>query len=81
MTDNAQIVVICVSISELKEETMTHGMPYKFSLLNQSIISSLWEIGNSFFMKYPNLVTPVQFERSFRGPIKDGILNIEDPKS
>ena len=59
-------LVFGISISETKEKTVTRGKSYKFALLNQSIIRSLWEIGHNFVWKNPNQVRPVAFERSFR---------------
>ena len=67
MAASARTVVFGLSISELKEETVTHGKSYKFALLNQSKIGSLWEIGHNFALKNPNQIRPVAFERSFRG--------------
>ena len=56
-----------LSISEPKDETVTRGKSYKFALLNQSIIRSLWEIGHNFVLKNPNHIRPVALEGSFRG--------------
>ena len=81
MAASTQTVVSYVSISEPKEETMTRGTSYKFALLNQSIIRSLWEIGHNFVLKNPNQVKNVAFERRLRGILKGKILDIEDPKS
>ena len=67
-----------LSISEPKEETVTRGKSYKFALLNQSIIGSLWDIGHNFALKNPNQVRPVTFERSLRGILKGQISDIED---
>ena len=58
-----QTVVFFLSISETKDETVTRGKSYKFALLNQSIIRSLWEIGHNFVLENPNQVRPVAFER------------------
>ena len=52
-------VVSFVSNSELNESNVTRGIPYNFSLLNQSIIRSLWEIGHNFVLENPNQVRPV----------------------
>ena len=60
-------LVFGLSISEPKEETVTCGKPYKFALLNQSKIGSLWEIGHNFALKNQNQIRPVEFERRFRG--------------
>ena len=65
------VVVSPISISELKEETVTYSKSYKFSLLNQSIIRSLWEIGHNFSLKNPNQVRPVSLERRLRGILQD----------
>ena len=81
MAISIQILVSCVSILELKEETVTHGTPYKVALLNQSIIRSLWEIWHNFVLKNPNQVRPMEFERRFRGLLQGLVLDIEDPKS
>ena len=81
MATSKQTVVSYVSISEPKEETVTHGKSYKFALLNRSIIGSLWEIRHNFVLKNPNKIKPVAFERSFRGLLQGQILDIEDPKS
>ena len=67
MVASTQTVVYWISISETKDETVTRGKSYKFALLNQSIIRSLWEIGHNFVLENPNQVRPVAFERSFRG--------------
>ena len=74
-------IVSCVSISELKEEAMTRGTSYKFSLLNQSIIRSLWEIGHNFGLKNPNQVKPMAFERRFKVLLHGQISDTKDPKS
>ena len=63
MATSAWTVVSCVSFLELKEEKMTRGTPYKFTLLNESIIRSLWEIGHTFDLKNPNQVKPMALER------------------
>ena len=60
-------VVYWLSILETKDKIVTRGKSYKFALLNQSIIRSLWEIGHNFVLENPNQVRPVAFERSFRG--------------
>ena len=65
------MIVFFVSISEPKEEKLTREMSYKFSLLNQSIIRSLWGIGHNASLKNPNQVRPVEFERIFKGLLKD----------
>ena len=71
MFESAQNVVTFLSISGPEVERVTHGTPYKFSLLNQSIIRSLWEIGNNFALKNPNQVRPVELERRLRGLLQD----------
>ena len=60
---------------------MTHGKPYKFALLNQSIIRSFWEIGHNLVLKNPNQVRPVAFVRGFKELSQGQISDIEDPKS
>ena len=67
MTAITQTVIFSLSISEPKEETMTRGKSYKFALLNQYIIRSLWEIGHNFVLENPNQVRPVALKREFRG--------------
>ena len=57
-----QNVVSSLSISEAKDKTVTRGKPYKFAILNQSIIRSLWEIGHNFVLENPNQVRLVAFE-------------------
>ena len=81
MATITQTLVSCVSISKPKEETVTRGTQYKFTLLNQSIIRSLGEIGHNFVFKNPNQVRIVAFERIFRGLIQGRISDIEDLKS
>ena len=81
MTESKQTIVLGISISDLKEETMIRGKSYKFALLNQSIIRSSWEIGHYFVLKNPNPVSPVAFERRFIGLLQGQISDIEDPKS
>ena len=81
MEASTWIVVSFVSILEMKEERVLHGMPYKFDLLNQSIIRSLWEIGHNFVLKNPDQVRPVELEIIFMGLQQGRISNIEDPKS
>ena len=71
MSKSAQAVVYFVSNSEPKYEIVTRATPYKFSLLNQSIIRSLWEIGHNIVLKNPNKVRPMELEIIFRGIIKD----------
>ena len=73
-----QTVVSWISISETNNKTVTRGKSYKFALLNQSIIRSLWEIGHNFVLKNPNQFRLVGFERSFRGILQGQILDIED---
>ena len=63
MAASTRTVVSFLSILETKNETMTHGKSYKFALLSQSIIRSLWEIGHNFVLENPNQVRPVAFER------------------
>ena len=70
-----------LSTSELKDEIVTRGKSYKFALLNQSIIRSLWEIGNNCALKNPNQVRTVAFERGFRGLPQGQIFDIEVLKS
>ena len=67
MAISTQNVVFGLSILEPKEETVTCGKLYKFALLNQSKIGSLWEIGHKFSLKNPNQIRPMAFERIFRG--------------
>ena len=81
MEEITQNLVSFVSISKLKEKTVTCGKSYKFSLLNQSKIISLWEIGHKFVLKNPNQVRPMDLERSFRVLRQGQISDIEDPKS
>ena len=81
MATHTQTVVLFVSILGHKDETMTCGMPHKFTLLNLSIIRSLWEIGHNFSLRNPNQVRPVALERRLRGLPKYLILDIEDSKS
>ena len=78
MATSKQTEVSCLPILEPKEETRRRGKSYKFALLNQSIIGSLWEIGHIFVLKNPNQVRPMTFERSFRGLLQGLILDIED---
>ena len=80
MAKITQTLVSYVSISESKEETVTHGTSYKFTRLNQSIIRSLWETGDNFALKNPNQVRLVEFERGFRGLPQYQISDIEDSK-
>ena len=81
MVASTQTIVCSLSISEPKEETVTRGKSYKFALLNQSKIGSLWEIGHNLALKNPNQIRPVAFERRFKGLLEDRISDIEDPKS
>ena len=67
MVTSTQTLVSWISISETKEKTVTRGKSYKFALLNQSIIRSLWEIGHNFVLENPNQVRPVALKREFRG--------------
>ena len=59
---------------------MTRGKSYKFTILNQSIIGSLWEIGHKFSLKNPNQIRPMALERSFIGLLQGPISDIEDPQ-
>ena len=77
MVASRQPIFSWLSILETKDEIMTRGKSYKFALLNQSIIRSLWEIGHNFVLENPNQVRPVAFERSFRGLLQDLISDIE----
>ena len=81
MVTSTWTVVLGISISEPKEETMTRGNLYKFALLNQAIIKSLWEIGHNVVLKRPNQVRPIAFKRGFRELPHGLISDIEDPKS
>ena len=67
MAGSKWTIVFGILISEPKEETGTRGKSYNFSLLNESIIRSSWEIGHKFVLKNPNQVRPMEFERIFRG--------------
>ena len=67
MVASAWTIVSWLSILETKDETVTRGKSYKFSLLYQSIIRSLWEIGPNFVLENPNQVRLVAFKREFRG--------------
>ena len=69
-------LVSWLSISETKDKTVTRGKSYKFALLNQSIIRSLWEIGHNFVLENPNQVRPMAFEISFRGLLQGLISDI-----
>ena len=64
---STQPVVSWISISETKDKTVTGGKSYKFALLNQSIIRSLWEIGHNIVLENPNQVIPMAFKRKFSG--------------
>ena len=81
MDASKQNVVCFLSISEPKEKTVTRCKSYKFTLLNQTIIRSLWEIGHNFALKNQKHVRPMELERRFRGLPHDRISDIEDPKS
>ena len=81
MVTSTQTLVSWLSISERKDEIVTLGKSYKFALLNQSIIRSLWEIGHNFVLENPNQVRPVTFKREFRGLLQNLISDIEDPQS
>jgi len=74
------MVVSSLSIVDLKDKTMTRGKFYKFALLNQSIIRSLWEIGHNFVLKNPNQVIPMALERRCRGLIQGQKSHIGDIK-
>ena len=80
MVASTWTVVSWLSISETKDETVTRGKSYKFALLNQSIIRSLWEIGHKFVLENPNQVRPVELEIRFKGIPQGQILDIEDLK-
>ena len=67
MVTSTSNLVLLLSISEVKDETMTHGKSYNFAILNQSIIRSLWEIGHNFVLENPNQVRLMAFKREFRG--------------
>ena len=62
-----------VSFSGSRVETVTRDTLYKFSLLNQSIIRSSWEIGHNSFLKNPILIRPMELERGLRGLPEDEI--------
>ena len=78
MATSTHNLVSYLSISDPKEETGRRGKSYNFTLLNESIIGSLWEIGHIFSLKNPNQVRPVTFERNFRGLRHGQISDIED---
>ena len=63
MVASTQTEVSGLSISETKDKTVTRGKSYKFALLNQSRIRSLWEIGHNFVLENPNQIKPVAFIR------------------
>ena len=67
MVTSTWTVVSWLSISEIKDEKVTHGKSYKFALLNQSKIRSLWEIGHNFVLENPNQVILVAFKRELIG--------------
>jgi len=59
---------------------VTCGTSYKFSLLNQAIIRSPWEIGHNSFLKNPILIRLVGLHRGLRGLPQDEILDPRDLK-
>ena len=71
-----------MSLPQFSEQSVvTRGKSYKFALLNQPKIGSLWEVGNKFVLKNPNQVRPMEIERRFKGICQGRISDIEDPKS
>ena len=61
---------------------MTCGTPYKFTLVNESIIRSSWEIGHNFVLKNPNQVKPMHLKDDSVGYFraKFHILKIKNHK-
>ena len=50
-------------ISGSKTKIMTHGIPYKFTLLKEAIINTLWEICDHFPLAYLNSMKPMELGR------------------
>jgi len=59
---------------------MTRGTSYNFTLLNQSIIKSSWEIWHNSSLENPILIRLVGLERVLRGLPQDAILELGDLK-
>ena len=56
------------------------GTPYKFALLNYSIIRASWEIGHNSFLKNPILIRPMGLEIGLRFLPQDEISDLGDLK-
>ena len=59
---------------------MTHGDLYKFTILNQSIFQSSWDIEHKYSLKNRILFSIVGLETRLRGLPQDEILDPGDPK-
>ena len=57
------IKVSLVLVSESEVKTVTHGIPYKFDILNSPKINTLWENSHHFPSAYQNLTKPTELER------------------
>ena len=55
--------VFPVPFSESEVKTVTHGIPYKFTILKSPKINTLWEPFRHFILAYQNLMKPTKWER------------------
>ena len=59
---------------------MTHETSFKFTLLNQSILKSLWAIWHNSSLENPILIRLAGLERLLRGSLQEEISYLGDPK-
>lgn len=72
---------ILMGIAFMSEvEIVTCGSSYKFTILNQSIIRSLWEIGNNAILENPISIRLTGLEIGLSGLPQDKILILGDLK-
>jgi hypothetical protein len=58
---HTEVSLLLVSKYEVK--TVTHGIPYKFTIMNSPKINTLWENCHHFPLAYQNLRKPIDLER------------------
>ena len=73
-----KVSLILVSKAEVK--TVTRGIQYKFAILNNPKINTLWENCHDFLLAYQNLMKPVDLERGDPRLPKESSSNLEGNK-
>ena len=75
-----QIEASLVPVSKFEVKTVTHGIQYKFTILNSPKINTLWENCDQFHLAYKNLTKPADLERGDPRLQLVGFSDSEGPK-